>query len=163
MGTEDLSTEFKNSAGAWYIQALFYEYGYGNLDIVKFALSFEDKIKDGVTYPGFYQAYLDLEDPTEYLVATKLFGGLDHWDRIANSKVIGPHVQKCREWLALKLRSKGMEKIISQAEESFQAAKYLVDQSWLPRSEKNRLSKANSKVDKKVVSLFEEDMKRILS
>jgi hypothetical protein len=125
---------WKNSAGVWYTAGLFLEKATHGTDSVMYSLSFDDKEVKGKVYPGFYRLYLELEDPTEYEVATQLVGGLEHWTAIANSKVLAPEIASMRNWLNLRLKSKGMRKIIEQAPESFQAAKYLVDQSWLDKN-----------------------------
>jgi len=71
-------------------------------------------------------------------------------------------VASMRNWLNLRLKSKGMRKIIEQAPESFQAAKYLVDQSWLDRQAKSKIRRSTRPAEEsKVVELYEADIERV--
>lgn len=154
-------SEWKNASGQWYTSGLFWEKSARGELTAKYSLSFEDREHNGIEYPGFYRLYLELEDPTEYEVATQLVGGLEHWTAIVNSPGMAEEVQKLRDWLALRLKSKGMKKIIEQAPESFQAAKYLVDQSWLDKKEKAKIRRTARQVDDKVTRLYKDDIDRV--
>ena len=153
--------KWKNSAGVWYTAGLFLEKATHGTDSVVYSLSFDDKEVKGKVYPGFYRLYLELEDPTEYEVATQLVGGLEHWTAITNSKVLANEIASMRNWLNLRLKSKGMRKIIEQAPESFQAAKYLVDQSWLDKQAKAKVRRSTRPAQDKVVELYKEDIDRV--
>ena len=54
-----------------------------------------------------------------------------------------------------------MRKIIEQAPESFQAAKYLVDQSWLDKQAKAKVRRSTRPAQDKVVELYKEDIDRV--
>ena len=156
-------TPYKNDSGAWLTGALFLETAHDPERTALYSLSFDTVERYGNEYPGFFQLYIDLEDPTEYKVATELFGGLEHWTVMVNSVRIGREIERCREWLNLKLKSMGMKKIIEQSSESFQAARYLVDQNWLDKSQKQKAKKVQKSVDGKVTELFSEDFDRVFN
>ena len=153
--------KWQNDTGQWYTAGLFLEKATHGIESVAYTLSFDDKEVNGVVYPGFYRLYLELEDPTEYEVATTLVGGLEHWTAITNSKILAGEVASMRNWLNLRLKSKGMRKIIEQAPESFQAAKYLVDQSWLDKQAKAKVRRSTRPVQDKVVELYKDDIDRV--
>lgn len=85
-------------------------------------------------YPSLKRLYLEEEDLTEYLFATKYFGGWHHWKLICE----GPLRDKIAEWrteLELKLQAKALKSILIEAEcgtkNQFQANKYLMQKGWV--------------------------------
>ena len=156
-------SDFKNTGGVWFTKALFLQIAEDPTRTALYSLSFDDVERDGKVYPGFFRLYLELEDPTEYLVATELFGGLEHWDVLVQSARVGSEIENCRHWLNLKLKSLGMKKIIEQSQESFQAARYLVDQNWLDKGQKKKAKSVQANVEGKVTELYSDDFERVFN
>ena len=51
-------------------------------------------------HPWVYQAYMDMDDPTEYLFAEKYFDTWDDWERVTTVSWFIPHLEKMRRDLA---------------------------------------------------------------
>lgn len=119
----------------------------------------QDKVVGGKVYKSFKQLYLEIADPTEWEVATTLFGGWDQWDAVVNSYKIGPLVEKCREELEIKLRSKAVRALIQTAEtegsKGSVAAKYIAEGRWKGRKQNT------TKTDNKVEAAIKEDAARL--
>ena len=123
-------TKMRDPHGNWVTQGLFYDHNYDH-KYAMYVLSWEDKTVDGIYYPSIKRLYLEMADPTEYEFATTYFLNWDHWNRICNNKVLRADVDKWREELELKLRSKGAKKMLKMAEEgNFNATKWVTDKGW---------------------------------
>ena len=156
---------FKDSQGKWLTQALFLEMGYKPQMV--FTLEDEDKEYKGKTYPSLKKLYLELDDPTEYEVATQHLGGWEHWKRLRGNKLIANHLDKWKEELNVKLTAKGVKLAIDIATTggTFQAAKWLADTGWDKRIA-GRPSKEDVEGELKKqardVGEFSEDLLRIV-
>jgi len=124
-------SKFKAEAGQYKTQVIFLEVNYNEEEAV-YTLDGEDKTYKGVTYPSLKRLYLEMEDPTEYLFATKYLYDWDHWQRIVNNKMLFRHIEKWREELQLSLKAEGIRSMLDLASEgkSFQAGKYLAECGW---------------------------------
>lgn len=122
---------FTNEQNILYTNALFKELDHQDLGVYLYTLGFEDIVEDSKTIPSIRKAYLELEDPTEYAVATKYFQSWAHWKKIRESSKIRPHVNEWREELEVRMRSHGLKGIMDKMYDGdYQASKYLADKGW---------------------------------
>lgn len=154
-----------DSTGRPMTQSLFLEAQYSPYSI--YTLKDEDYEYNGKLYPSIKKLYLETEDPTEYLFATKYLLGIKHWYRIYENKLMQPHIDEWRFELELKLRSKGVRQLIGAANKGSQsAAKFLVDKGWSERGA-GRPSKEEMEKEKKILSNIQDeyadDFKRLVA
>lgn len=146
-------------------QSLFLEIGYS--DYAVYTLKDYDHTYNGVIYPSIKKLYLQEEDPTEYLFATKYFLGWNHWMRICDNKVLNRYIVQWRDELEIKLRAMGVRALrdMSQTENgNFQAAKFLADRGW-DKNKVGRPSKAEIEkrkaIGQRVDDEFNADIRRL--
>lgn len=127
---------WKNSQGKFYTLGLFLELGVwdsGN-DTAIYTTKDEDWELNGKTYISFKRRYLELADPTEYLVATELLGGWRHLQALYKSPACRKFLEECKEELEVKLRSMAIKNIasdaISESKSAVSSAKWLADKGW---------------------------------
>ena len=156
---------FKSPEGQYYTQALFLETSYDDTSLVLYTLKNEDYTYNGVTYPSFPRLYLEIADPTEYKVSQLLFGGWPHWQRVTGSGKLSSVIEALREELEVKLRSQGVQRMISAAGKSEKAAAWLADRGWIQstkgRPTKEAIQREARKISKvkDVIALDAERMK----
>lgn len=144
-------------------QGLFLEAQYSHYAV--YSLKDDDCEYNGRIYPSIKKLYLEMEDPTEYDFATKYLLGIKHWYRIYDNKLLQPHIDEWRFELEMKLRAKGIKKLISAAKGgNLSAAKFLVDRGWSDKRV-GRPSKEDLEREKKIrlniSEEYEEDLKRL--
>lgn len=148
-------------------QSLFLEIGY-NVDYAIYTLKDYDHVYDGVNYPSLKRLYLAHEDPLEYDFANTYLYSWDQWQRLCDSRVTAPHIEKWRYELNLKLSSQAVRDIISSTEDEggFQARKYVAERAW-NKNAVGRPKKDTSEMDKKIEERlndeFSEDISRVVS
>ena len=131
VGPEVFET-FKDAQGRFRTQSLFCETPHDSYPAY-FTLKKYDHIKDGKKYISLYLKYMEIADPTEYQVATRLFGSWDHWQALTRSKWFGEHLTGWREELKVKLESDRyyeMQGVATQdkgSAQAVQATKWLAD------------------------------------
>ncbi len=86
---------------------------------VLFTLKYEEDRDDLISVK---RVYMGLEDPTEYLIATQLFCGIQHWRVLCKQEWFSPYVTKWRKELKAKLRAFATTKILEIAQGSSQGA-----------------------------------------
>lgn len=156
--------QFKDSRGRPLTQGLFLEIGY-NTEFAVYTLKDEDFEYGGKVYPSLKRLYLEMADPIEYNFSNTHLSGWNQWQRIANNKVIGKHVEEWRRELELKLRSEAVSEIISHSktEKGFQAAKWLADRGYNKKA--GRPSKEDVDAEKEYMARisqeFDADILRI--
>ncbi len=129
---KNLQTPFMHKNGNLLTQALFLEYSYIDPKYSIYTIHDEDKIHKGKTYYSLKKLYLQEEDITEYLFASKHLSGWQHWLRLQEKTTrLQPHIKEWREELQVLLRAKGMQKVLNSASTgNYHAAKFLVDKGW---------------------------------
>jgi hypothetical protein len=156
---------FKDDQGAYLTQSLFLEVGY-NKDRAIYTFNDEDKEYKGKIFKSLRKLYLETEDPTEYIFATRYLHGWDHWQRIVNNEILLERIEKWREELEVKLRSKGVRAMLSLTESNATAAKWAVDGLWA-RSKPGRKTAAQKRkeerVQKRVTDDTRDDVSRVTS
>lgn len=125
---------FKDVMGRLRTQSLFQEFkdpGYPAF----FTLREEDYTdQDGNTYVSLRRLYMEAEDPTEYAFAQRAFGSWRHWDRIRHLQWFRPHWEDWKAELDIRLRSAGVEALISEARAgSVPAARFLAQGEYRPK------------------------------
>ena len=170
---------FKDKLGRWRTQSLFREWCYGRELTLEPLYTMKD---DDITIdykgsplplPSFKRLYLELEDLTEWEVATQLLGGWPHFQNLLTTKWFKEFITPIREELEIKMRSKALLSLYSAASKNnVSAAKYIAEGRYKGlydpakgqfgrgrpskeevRAEKVRLIEIGDQVD--------EDMKRI--
>lgn len=113
------------------LKALFFETnGYADKSTVLYTL----KDVDHEGFPSFYRLYMELDDPTEWEVSQRLVDGWEHWEMLSNCTWFKPFVERWRKELELRMKSKALAKIKTEAKtgskEAFGANKYLLEKGW---------------------------------
>lgn len=162
---------FKDSTGNWLTQALFYELSYMRPDYVQFTLKDQDiEVElNGVTktLPSIKRLFVESGDPTEYVFATTVLGGWQHWKKICKgNKALAPHIEEWREELEVSLRSQGVRQLAEHArgEKGMQASKWLAEKGWeeKKRGAPSKDEKARElKIQTKITEEVEDDLARI--
>lgn len=158
---------FRSDDGQFYTQSLFLETSYEDLSNVVYTLKRRDYEHKGQVYLSFPRLYMEIADPTEYEVATRLFDGWAHWQRIQGNSRIMPTIQALRDELEVKLRSEGVRKMIKLATSfkgSEKAAQWLADRGWEPkgmgRPSKDKIAREAKKLQR-ISDAVQEDADRI--
>lgn len=161
-------SQFKNNSGKWLTKALFFEFTPAHRPHAVFTLKEEDHEFNGKEYISLKTCFLSCDDPTEYEFANKFLGGWAHWKELQTVNDLMPHIEEWREERDVRLRSKGVNKLIKLAEEEggYQAAKWLADRGW-DENKRGRPTKAEVKKEAKqqaeVRSIVGSDLERIRS
>lgn len=158
-------SKLKDTSGRPLTQSLFLEVNY--TDYAVYTLKDEDYEYKGKLYPSLKRLYLNEEDPSEYMFASKYLLGWQHWKRLCENKIIKKHVEEWREELELKLKSRAVKDMINlcgSENGSFQAAKWLAEKGWDKRLA-GRPSKAeierHAAIDKRLDEEFGADILRM--
>jgi hypothetical protein len=142
---------FKSTTGSYLTQALFFEHNlYEDREGVLYTL----KNHDHMGYPSLKRLYFEIDDPTEYEVATTLFDGWEHWQRLCELAWFKPFVESWRDEMLVKRASQGLKEVIHQVEAggkgSLVAAKYLISQGWVSKASPDKRPKAGRPRKKEV-------------
>lgn len=131
---------FKDTVGRWRTQSVFREMTYSSdRDFAPiYTMLDEDQIVkvngEEINVPSFRRLYLELEDPTEYLPATKLLGGWQHWEYLSRLDWFLDYMAPIREELEIRIRSKALQGLIaagrSSAKFNVNAARYVADGTY---------------------------------
>ena len=80
--------------------------------------------------------FVECNDPTGYQFATTHLGGYDHWLALKESPALMHYILAWEEELEVKLRSEALVSILtmSKTDKGYQAAKFLVDGGWKPKT-----------------------------
>lgn len=156
-------SRFKNAIGAYITQSLFFELAIAEKQYAVYTLKDADHEVDGVVYPSLRRLYLECNDPTEYVFATKYLWGWDHWQRLLGNKPIMDEVLKWRDELEVKLRAEAVKSIIDMSGDSFAAAKWAADGHW--NVKQGRPTKAEARREREIreraVKSVQSDSERI--
>lgn len=157
-------SRFKNGVGAYITQGLFFELALQEKQFAVYTLKDADHEVDGVVYTSLRRLYLECNDPTEYVFATKYLWGWDHWQRLLGNQMILEEVVKWRDELEVKLRAEAVKAIIDMSGDSFAAAKWAADGHW--NVKRGRPTKEEAKrqrdIRDKVVRGVDSDASRIM-
>lgn len=127
---ENTANKFRAENNGRLMRTLFHEMAMESKDRVLYTL----KDRDWEGYPSIQRLYLELSDPSEYLIATTLFDGVEHWERICETEWFKPVLEKMRHSLDLKLKSEALQELIKDARSgslsSKASAKYILDKGY---------------------------------
>ena len=153
---------YKTHNGIYYTNQLFYERAFTDREFVLYTL----KPEDHEGYPSLRRLYLEENDPTEYKIATKYFGGWPHWKKLLEATWFLEALQEYREELQTRIQSESIEKIRKKAQEGdYKANQYLAEAGYLKKDKVGRPTRekiqheANILVAKK--SEISDDFERI--
>jgi len=135
--------------------SLFIETVRNPFDLPIFTFFNEDIIFVSGPYKGLYlwslpRLYAEINDPTEYEFALKVFGDYTLWEKIASIASLKKYVDEMRKSLKFMVKSKIVKEMMKVVEEggpkAFQAAKWLSEQGWQvdyqpPEEKKNRVGR----------------------
>lgn len=154
---------FKDSVGRWLTKALFYEANNYTIDNAIFTTGDEDIVVKGKTLISLKKRFVEAEDPTGYTVAREYLGGYPHWKALCRTVALKSHIEEMKEELDVRLRSRGIKKVISSAETgNFTAAKYLTEKGWDKRIA-GRPTKAEIERERKQMAMAFDDVEEDLS
>lgn len=156
--------KFRNSSGARYTKALFFE---TITDKTTVLYTLKDEDHEG--FPSLYRLYLEEEDPLEYNFANKYLDGWEHWELLCECDWFLPKVERWRRELELKIRSEALAKIVKDADSDSKSAqmsrRFLVNGEWKPKHTKGRPTKAEiTRATKESVAqhkIMQQDLDRI--
>lgn len=141
-------SKFKDENGRFIVQGLFLEDRY-NTSLAYYTTKDEDHKYKGRVYPSLKRLYIEEGDILEYDFANKYLVNWEHWQRIVNNKWLNTFVTSWRDELLISIKGEALASIIDMAVEnnSYQAAKYLLDEGWIAK-DKGRPS--NKEIDRKL-------------
>lgn len=163
--------KMKASTNVWLTNALFEETALHGADNVIFTLKDKNSPEGYQSFPNIYFALTDA-DPTEFTMATTVFGTWEHWDAICRSLKLKPYIAKLRTELNVRQKSKAVKYMLNEVESdgknSFQAAKLLLAKPWedtqdtKPTASQRKTRKEQDTMeDQKVYKSFADDAKRL--
>lgn len=149
-----------DSDGKPLTQSLFLEIAYSEKAV--YSLKEIDWEYKGKVYPSLKRLYLEKEDVTEYEFANTYLLSWNHWRRMNENKQLSKYFQEWREELELKMRCKGIKRIIEDG--SFNSAKWLAEKGW-DKKEAGRPTKLQVEQEKKfqahIASEYSADIHRL--
>lgn len=129
---------YRNSSGTRYLKALFFEPAIDKTFVLYTLKEADHEViqEDGtpIVYPSLQRLYLECNDPTEFLVATQYFDGVEHWDMLCNCSWFQPHLSRMRRQLELKIKSEQIQLLMEDSKagtkSSTASAKFLLTQGY---------------------------------
>lgn len=166
----DLFDAFKDTQGRFRTQSLFIEKEHPSYP-AHFTLKKWDALKNGKKYISMYLKYMEIADPTEYLVAKKLLGSWDHWLALKSSQWFSEELAGWRAELQVKLEStrynemrKVLETSSSDSPQAIQATKWLAERYGSKKeSKRGRPSKDEVKGHLKRLKAEDDDLQEDLA
>lgn len=162
-------SRFKNDRGLYMTRSLFFEVAPDSSYAI-YTLKDHDHTVNGRTLPSLYKLYMEEEDPTEYLFATKHLDSFKHWEMLCEATFFKNHLERWRRELDLKMTADNIQRIKALASgdsrSSLEAQKYIAEKKWLVKEPtRGRPSKAeiskNLKQHMDSSSQVEEDYNRL--
>lgn len=159
-------TKFKTPQGVFLLKALFFETN-GSADKSTVLYTLKDEPHEG--YPSLYQAYMEMEDPTEWRFANEYLASYQHWKALCECKWFLPYLERWRDELDLKLKGRALLEIQACASDpdrknSYNANRFLVEGGWKDKTSprgRGRPRKEEKEAVKASASRLQEDLERI--
>ena len=159
--------KFKDTVGRFRTQSLFREMNYGTND--QNPLYTLKPVDPQGKLPSLKEIYMECSDPTEYEFAMAAFGSWQHWVLLSKVAWMEPYVLQWQEELEVSIRSSAIKVILNETltgKAKYNAAKFLSDGGWKPKSSKGRPSSAEvtreTKIRSRVEEDIEEDLERVM-
>lgn len=114
-------------------KSLFAEFGTSSETIL--TLNMKDK-----GYPDLHTLYVRfvVDDPSEATFAEEVFGDIAFWERLKRAPFMKKNLAAWKHEADVKRKSKAFKHIMKEIQEdgrnAYQAAKFLIDAPWEPRS-----------------------------
>lgn len=124
------------------------------------------------SYDELGKLYVEFEDLLEYEFATKYLDGWSHWEKLLACPTVRVHIDKWRNELDLKVRSRSLRHLMEEASDPLnrafvQANRYLIEKSYLldggskkGRGRPKKSDQVNNEFD---MNRINADAKRILT
>ena len=114
-------------------------------------------------YDQLGKLYVEFEDLLEYEFSVKYLDGWAHWEKLLACPPVKAHIDKWREELDVKIRSRALRNMMEEASDPLnrgfvQANRYLIEKSYLNGTEVKR---GRGRPKKPEVSTTEFDLTRI--
>ena len=152
--------QLHNANGVPYSNGLFYQ---TTIDKSTAIFTLGKEHKDG--YLSLRKLFIELtvDDPSEAVFAETVFGDVGYWLRLQESGALKDVIGEWREVAEVKRKSKAFTAIVNEIKNetrnSYQAAKYLIEEPWKPSDRKTRA--ATKKTTSDAFSSVQEDIKRL--
>lgn len=139
------------------LKQLFFEQQMSDKSSVVYTL----KDHDHEGFPSLYKAYMETDDPTEYLFATQYLDGWDHWEMLCQCTWFKPYLSRWRRELEIKHRALALQRIKTLASDPtskdfHQANKFLVNAGWEENSKTKRGRPSKDEVTKAARAIADE-------
>ena len=136
--------------GRYRTRSLFWEYRREGYDYL-----FTLKDHDYNNGRSLNHIFLELDDPTEYKIASEIFVSLQHWKELSNLEWFRPFLEKWRDELEIRIRAEALLNLRKQSKISTSAAQFLSKGAWM--MSRGRPSKAEKeRIMKKEILIHEE-------
>lgn len=150
---------FKSPNNIYYTKQLFYETADTDRTLVLYTL----KDDDWEGYPSLRRLYLELDDETEYRVASELFGGWPHWQKLLNCNWFLEYLNEWREELKVKHASLSLSILLMKgAAGDVKVNQYLLDRTLKEKNAVGRPTKKRIREEAQMIVQAQDDIKEDL-
>ncbi len=117
-------------------------------------------------YINFHNLFIKLvvDDPSEATLAEEVFGNLDYWVRLNESRILRPYFDKLRHLADIERKRIAFNAIMKEVKEegrsSFTAAKYLIEEPWKDKKDP-KVKRESKDTTNKAYNLVENDVERL--
>jgi len=154
-----MTGDFRNmDTNVHFTKGLFYElevsgrYKYTMFTLGRTSFKIEDR-----KYYSLYELYMSCSDPTEYEFASTWLGGWDHWQKMVSSPALINYVERWREEMEVRTRSRGLKQVLhAAADGNYNASKYVSDGGWIKK--RGRPSKVEIEGEKRKTALIHNEV-----
>jgi hypothetical protein len=146
---------FKNSSGVFFTKALFFETSPGDRTNVVYTL----KTEDHEGFPSLKRLYMESNDPSGYVCATRFLGGWEHWLKLRECPWFMDHLSVWEQELEVKLRAEALNRLMvvatnPESKAFLEVNKLLLNKGWLTPEDRAAMlvsAQREGKVDKRKV------------
>ena len=145
---------------------LFIELSYDDLTHVVWTLKEHEHEKGYPSFHALYMSYCE-DDPTEYTLATEVFGSWPAWEIISSQQAVGKYIKQYRDEVVVRIKSNAIKAIALEAKNgksSYAANKLLLDKGWLDAETTKKVKATVAKKkeqDQRALDLLAEDAERL--
>ena len=125
------TSPFRDTRNRYLTKSLFVE---TRTDVCDPIFTLESKVDyDGLV--SVYRLYMEADDPTEYVVAKRMLGDVQHWRALCEREFFIPYLEQWRDELQAKIKAESVEAIRRVANATSNgtvpAAKWVAEQDFL--------------------------------
>lgn len=141
------------------IGSIVYELRRGDDDGSRSLFSISSNPQNGrISLEKLYMTFC-VDDPTEVTFAEEVFGDLEFWLEMRESSRMKPYVEQWQHMAAIRRKQKAFKTIVAEIEEkgknSYQAAKYLIEEPWVTGTTAAERKKARKRVSETAEEAFQ--------